>query len=318
MIPTADFLIRTLAEAYAIGGISHIANDDGPGFAFYSYADDGPADLVLHVSNRAPVLPVHPGARAQKPSVSPATFLLSADGFGDGSQPLGVALLLVSQFAAGDDGGFFFVANNSRMDFAHVRRDGVVAGWGFWLLAIFSDDMPIVTRHRLVVYQSHLQNTQAGLQRIGKMDHDLVVTPAIGEQEHSPIALDGRRLPDCGAEFLPVVWKLAVDADFAKGEGYGAGFIEPLLGGVYSVGVETSFGIQEVVQFFSTPRTEPVPVVAIDAPVGDERLGIDAPGLQIKTVCCILSQFAWNDVRANHTSLPIRLKPPRNPPNHCR
>lgn len=79
VIPSADFLVRLLAERYFIGNVFNIAHNDSACIALNGDADNLATDLVRHIGDHPFVMGFHPRLGPNKSLVAAATSLLSGN-----------------------------------------------------------------------------------------------------------------------------------------------------------------------------------------------------------------------------------------------
>ena len=168
--------------------------------------------------------------------------------------------------------------------------------------------MPEVFPGSLVEYETHFEEPQGASQIFGKPDVDLPVSLAVGESEHAALVLDGCALPDgCTESLAPVREFGAHGSGLACLPGGLAGFVEPLLSGVYRMGVQTGFVLEEIADLLRCTRRDPDSLLAVRAPVIDANPRIDPPGFPVERVAYGFWKSARENVSTDHCASPAFL-----------
>jgi len=105
----------------------------------------------------------HARPGASQLAITTAPLCGTADRLIDASQTFSMALHLVTTFTTSDNDSRIFIAHNSRMNLAKIDADCVIARGDLRLLAILSNDVPLVVTGRLIIDQTHFENAQCVL-----------------------------------------------------------------------------------------------------------------------------------------------------------
>ncbi len=150
--------------------------------------------------------------------------------------------------------------------------------------------------------QPRFQEGRAGQgKQVGGQGHAQRSHPSGTRQpQRLPFALDARAFPDGGSEALVVIGVLRVHPRGFAGFRRLAGFVETLLGGVATMGMQAGRPAQRVFQPLATRGREPDALLAIQPIVADQHIRVDAPALGIERVGFALGKRASHHDRAHH------------------
>ncbi len=148
--PPADSLVVWRAMVDAISAMTDIAHHDGPRLAPHRDINDSTTDFVLHVAQHTGVLGFHARPGTHQPFAPPGACRGATDGRLELCQALGMALVLMTPFTAGDESRFLRITHHGGMDFSQINTDGVGTRRGLGHSAIFDHDMPRITPGFLV------------------------------------------------------------------------------------------------------------------------------------------------------------------------
>lgn len=171
VIPAAYLLVGALPKIHLISRIPYITDSEGIRLALKRYLHYCPADLVLDASHNPIMLGLKPHLGTRQTLMTTGSARLLADRSGKLCKPFPVALRCMPSGSAGDDSRFLLITHYSRVNFAKIHRDNVIAWRIFRLFAILNNQGPIVAPSFLIVDQAHLQEAQNVPQLSGNIDN---------------------------------------------------------------------------------------------------------------------------------------------------
>lgn len=302
MRPQPDFLLTFRVEVLPIGDVSDIANHQQLDLAFFGPLHERMAHFMLQITRPALLFGKESRLTPLQPTPAAGTLALAVLPGLQFSQPLDSVLLVGTQHPASDDARLFAISDGCWMNLTQVYRCRVGARCSFWQYAIRSDQMPAIMAGGSIPDQSCLkkgglgQGSKVGWQR---NLHRGQSSGASQEQE-AILQADTGTFPDSGAPALLVVGVLRVQSKSLAGFGRLTGFVEGLLCSVSTVGMQGGWPTVYIFPAFALFRLQPDPLLAVEAIVRNEHIGIDTPTLGIQGIGFCFGQGAGKLDGMNH------------------
>jgi len=301
MRPLADLLVGLITQVHFVGNVADVTNHDGAGFAFHREVHNCSANLVADVPGLAvgsafdPVFGPLQSAVASRPTL--ATALQGSQL----SQLLAPTLHGATQFPSTKNNRCLLVANRRRVNLTQVNRNRACSWCNGRFELVIDHNMPNVALGFAAVDKAHLKDTSTDKAH-GQNNLDWFKTTRTGKDSNASFNPDPCCFPNRGTKELSFPGITGIlKTRFLQSFGGLARLVESFLGSVPAMGVQSATWKQVVIQAHRIERRQPNAMLAKDAPVGRQSLGIDARAFTVAFIQPRLWLSGKKDLREDHS-----------------